>query len=167
MAPASILAFIRNQQPIETISTMELAASERLLDAAAIATGRPEEALGALYMLGYVVECSLKGALGHLSALLPAQNLYQGVLKPVSRTSRIDLHDLEALLGECLQARRSRGLPSLSPVRAGEWDARVGNVALSSAVDLGCRSVPVPLSWVVSTYSDAEWIVGSVRELWT
>ena len=163
MLPAALTILVNAAEPVESIVTMEAAAESRWLDAVAIGTERPNEALGCAYLLGYVVECTLKAALGRAQGVLPAADLYAASIQPLSPGAR---HNLNALLAACL-ASRPATLPPLTALQAGVWQSRVAAVAASHAVGFRYKSVPVPNSALAPMYRDVEWIVEHAQELWT
>ena len=163
MLPAALTVLVNTAEPVESIVTMEAAAQSRLLDASAVGTERPQEALGCAYLLGYVVECTLKAALGRAQGVLPAADLYAASIQPLPPRDR---HDLNALLAACL-ASRPTTLPSLTALQTGVWQARVAAVAASHAVGFRYKSVPTPSAALAPVLGDIEWIVAHAQELYT
>jgi hypothetical protein len=164
MAPLSLVAQVNTSEPVESITTMEDAAESRWLDALAIAVERPQDALGCAYLLGYVVECRLKAALGRLNGILPAADLYSAVIEPLAPRDR---HRLPALLDVCISARPRRSLLPLSALQESYWRVRVGSVADSHEVRFRYKSFPISVYALAAMYEDVEWIVAHIEELWT
>ena len=163
MFPATLRALVAAAEPVESITTMEAAADSRWLDAVAIAVERPGEALGCAYLLGYVVECRLKAALGRVQGVLPAANLYAAVIQPLAMADR---HNMRALLRECL-AGRGLALPPLSVAQQSDWLLHVDAVADAHAVNYRYKSYAVAILALRDLYTDVEWIVDHIEELWT
>lgn len=163
MLPANLTALVRVAEPVESIVTMEAAAESRLLDALAIAVERPQDALSCAYLLGYVVECTLKAALGRVFGLLPAADVFTGAVATLPPYQR---HSLSDLLDACLVARRAPLIP-LGALREGVWRSNVAAVALNSAVTFRYKSYGVPVALLASMYADVEWIIDHAQELWT
>jgi hypothetical protein len=162
MAPLLLAALVQANEPVESITSMEAAAHNRWLDAIAIAGERPSEAITCAYLLGYVVECTLKAALGRINQVHPAQDLYNSVIRQLRGTR----HDLGMLLDECLQARIAR-LGPLGAHRESLWRIAVGNVATSHSVTFRYKSVVVPVGSLNGMYSDVEWVMLNSQELHT
>jgi hypothetical protein len=163
MLPATLTSLVNTAEPVESIVTMEAAAESRWIDAVAVGTERPTEALGCAYLLGYVVECTLKAALGRAQGVLPAADLYSAAIRPLPPRDR---HDLNALLAACLAARPS-SLPALSALQTGVWQSTVSSVAHSHSVEFRYKSVAVAAVMLAPIYRDVEWIVTHAKELWT
>ena len=149
-------------EPVESITTMEAAAQARWLDAMAIWFERPADALGCAYLLGYVVECSLKAALGRVKNVLPAADLRAAVIGPLPPQDR---HDCNKLLGECLNSRNNSHT-TLGAQRQSEWLLHVRAVADAHTTDYRYKSYSVSSEWLLGMYEDVEWIVENIKELW-
>ena len=162
MSIATLKALVTLAEPVESITTMEAASESRWLDAVAIAVERPNDALGCAYLLGYVVECRLKAALGRVNNVLPPADLYAAVVHPLAVQDR---HNVEALLRECL-ARRTPRLPPLSLVRESAWHFHVAAIAGAHAVGYRYKSYAVAVPALNGLYSSVEWIVDNIAELW-
>lgn len=161
MLAATLIERVALAEPVETIGTMAAAASNRLLDALAVAIERPNEALGCAYLLGYVVECTLKSALGRILHLSEAESLREPVFEAVGRGKG---HDLTRLINACL-VQREVHLGLLPAEDASLWIARVSSVTEFVKVDFRYKSLAVRAVDLEPLYRDVEWIVAHVDGL--
>jgi len=161
----SLLTRLAVIEPQETWPRLRSAATERFWDGFDLATSGEDRRLGAIYLLGYVVEMLLKVAFFRVREWPTNQAVDLGAVKAHTAWVGGNLHNVTGLADLLIAERGILNRP-FDPVFAGELRRRVLIVASHWRENLRYRSAVAETDELAEVYQSVDWLVTNADELW-
>lgn len=153
-------------EPAETWPSMESAAWERFWDALELLTGTEKRNTGSLYLLGYVVEITLKVAFFRLRNWPTASPIRLHAIKTHASWQGKNAHDLTALVDILVAESHEPGRTRFDPVFAGALKRHVANMVSHWRETIRYRYTAASHAEVVEAYESADWLLANRHLLW-
>lgn len=162
------LTHLQNHEPHETWSNLAAAAEKRFSEALTLKT-TPGKELGAIYLLGYVVEIYLKVGFYRLSGLKPMDAIsgtaFASIRHWLRKNGYRNAHDLQGLL-HLLKVERARLGITWSPEESKDLQNAVDLVSKNWSESLRYRYARPNNQYLNDAFRGCTWVLTHRTLLW-